>query len=50
VLPNKAMERTVMDKVPAGRAARAASSTLMRQRAAAQRQRYVAGDDRVACQ
>jgi hypothetical protein len=38
-LPNKAMERTVNHKVPTGRASRAASSTLMRQRAAAHRQR-----------
>jgi hypothetical protein len=37
--PNKALERTVMDKVPTGHASRAASSTLTRHRAAAQRQR-----------
>jgi uncharacterized protein (DUF433 family) len=37
--PDKAIERTCMDKVPAERAARASSSQRMRQRAAAQRQR-----------
>jgi plasmid stabilization system protein ParE len=39
VTSNKAMERTVMDKAPTGRAARAASSTLTRQRAAAEQHR-----------
>jgi hypothetical protein len=37
--PNKALERTVIDKLPTERASRAASSVLTRQRAAAQRQR-----------
>lgn len=37
VTPNKAMERTVMDKVPTGRASRARSSTPIHLSAAAHR-------------